>query len=232
MDLSGIISISGKPGLFKVVAQSKNNIIVESLIDNKRIPAYSTDRISALEDISIYTYEEDVPLKEVYTSLATKENCDERPSHKESLNKLSAYLEEILPDYDQDRVYPSDIKKLFQWYNILQKAGLIKLEEEKKEEEPKEEAKKEVPKKKATEKAADKKPAAKKLQPKKQPRKKKPLRKLPQKKQQKKKIKKRNNLFIHKHFKFYVPSFIRDVIIFRKQYHNESYTSKKNIFTR
>ncbi|WP_417266445.1 DUF5606 domain-containing protein [Brumimicrobium sp.] len=158
MDLSGIISISGKPGLFKVVAQSKNNIIVESLIDNKRIPAYSTDRISALEDISIYTYEEDVPLKEVYTSLATKENCGEGPSHKESLNKLSAYLEEILPDYDQDRVYPSDIKKLFQWYNILQKAGLIKLEEEKKEEEPKEEAKK----KKATEKAADKKPAAKK----------------------------------------------------------------------
>lgn len=158
MDLSGIISISGKPGLFKVVAQSKNNIIVESLIDNKRIPAYSTDRISALEDISIYTYEEDVPLKEVYTSLATKENCGEGPSHKESLNKLSAYLEEILPDYDQDRVYPSDIKKLFQWYNILQKAGLIKLEEEKKEEE----AKKEAPKKKATEKAADKKPAAKK----------------------------------------------------------------------
>src|SRR5690554_4838044 len=152
MDLSGIISISGKPGLFKVVAQSKNNIIVESLIDNKRIPAYSTDRISALEDISIYTYEEDVPLKEVYTSLATKENCGEGPSHKESLNKLSAYLEEILPDYDQDRVYPSDIKKLFQWYNILQKAGLIKLEEEKKEEEPKEEAKKEAPKKKATEK--------------------------------------------------------------------------------
>lgn len=162
MDLSGIISISGKPGLFKVVAQSKNNIIVESLIDNKRIPAYSTDRISALEDISIYTYQEDVPLKEVYTSLATKENCGEGPSHKESLNKLSAYLEEILPDYDQDRVYPSDIKKLFQWYNILQKAGLIKLEEEKKEEEPKEEAKKEAPKKKATEKAAEKKPAAKK----------------------------------------------------------------------
>src|SRR5690554_212817 len=162
MDLSGIISISGKPGLFKVVAQSKNNIIVESLIDNKRIPAYSTDRISALEDISIYTYEEDVPLKEVYISLAKKENLGVAPSHKESMNKLTAYLEEILPDYDQDHIYPSDIKKLFQWYNILHKAGLIKLEEEKKEEEPKEEAKKEAPKKKATEKAAEKKPAAKK----------------------------------------------------------------------
>ncbi|RFC53514.1 DUF5606 family protein [Brumimicrobium aurantiacum] len=131
MDLSGVISISGKPGLFKVVAQSKNNIIVESLIDNKRIPAYSTDRISALEDISIYTYEEDVPLKEVYISLAKKEDCGAGPSHKDSLNKLTSYLEEILPNYDQDRVYPSDIKKLFQWYNILHKAGLITLEEEK-----------------------------------------------------------------------------------------------------
>lgn len=179
MDLSGIISISGKPGLFKVVAQSKNNIIVESLIDNKRIPAYSTDRISALEDISIYTYEEDVPLKEVYIALAKKENLGAAPSHKESLNKLTAYLEEILPDYDQDRVYPSDIKKLFQWYNILQKAGFIQLEEEKKEE-----IKKEVPKKKpATDekkekqvksaKTEDKKPAAKKKSVTKEPEKKK-----------------------------------------------------------
>ncbi|RYM32314.1 hypothetical protein ERX46_13595 [Brumimicrobium glaciale] len=161
MDLSGVISISGKPGLFKVVAQSKNNIIVESLIDNKRIPAYSTDRISALEDISIYTYEEDVPLKEVYIKLAKKEDCKAGPSHKESLNTLTSYLEEILPDYDQDRVYPSDIKKLFQWYNILQKAGLISLEEEKKEETKEVEAKEEVAEKE-TKKAEDKKPAAKK----------------------------------------------------------------------
>lgn len=134
MNLSGIISISGKPGLFKVIAQSKNNIIVESLIDKKRAPAQSTDRISALEDISIYTYESDVPLKEVFSTLAKKENCEAAPSHKESLNKLTAYLEEILPDYDQDRVYPSDIKKLFQWYNILHKAGLVTLEEEEEEE--------------------------------------------------------------------------------------------------
>lgn len=183
MDLSGVISISGKPGLFKVVAQSKNNIIVESLIDNKRIPAYSTDRISALEDISIYTYEEDVPLKQVYISLAKKEDCKEGPSHKESLNTLSAYLEEILPDYDQDRVYPSDIKKLFQWYNILQKAGLITLEEEKEEEKKGEEEKKEKEEKKEakadkaedkkeTPKKAAKKPAAKKAVAKKEPAKK------------------------------------------------------------
>ena len=134
MDLSGIISISGKPGLFKVVAQSKNNIIVESLIDKKRVPAYSTDRISALEDISIYTYEEDIPLKEVFIKFAKKENCGPAPSHKESAKKLSSYLEEVLPEYDEDRVYSSDIKKLYQWYNILQKEGLITLEEKKKKE--------------------------------------------------------------------------------------------------
>ena len=129
MDLSGIISISGKPGLFKVVAQSKNNIIVESLLNKKRAPAYSTDRISALEDISIYTYEEDIPLKEVFIKFAEKENCGPAPSHKESAKKLATYLEEVLPDYDEDRVYPSDIKKLYQWYNLLQKEGLITLEE-------------------------------------------------------------------------------------------------------
>lgn len=164
MDLSGVISISGKPGLFKVVAQSKNNIIVESLIDNKRIPAYSTDRISALEDISIYTYEEDVPLKQVYTTIAKKEDCKACPSHKDSSNKLSAYLEEILPDYDQDRVYPSDIKKLFQWYNILQNAGLITLDEEKEEKEKGEGEKKvkEEKKEAKADKAAAKKPAVKK----------------------------------------------------------------------
>ena len=162
MDLSGIISISGKPGLFKVVAQSKNNIIVESLIDNKRIPAYSTDRISALEDISIYTYEEDVPLKEVFTNLAKRENLGVAPSHKESMNKLTAYLEEILPDYDQDRVYPSDVKKLFQWYNILHKAGLIRFEEEKKEEKKEEKPKKTDEKKPAAKKPVAKKPAEKK----------------------------------------------------------------------
>lgn len=170
MDLSGIISVSGKPGLFKVVAQSKNNIIIESLIDNKRIPAHSTDRISALEDISIYTYEDDVPLKEVYISLAEKENYGVAPSHKESANKLTAYLEEILPDYDEERVYPSDVKKLFQWYNILHKAGLITKEEVKAEEveKPKKETpKKASAKKEETPKTEAKKPAAKKAAPKK-----------------------------------------------------------------
>lgn len=149
MDLSGVISISGKPGLFKVVAQSKNNIIVESLKDGKRTPAYSTDRISALDDISIYTYEDDIPLKEVYIGIFKKEDGGKAPSHKESLNKLTEYLLEVLPNYDEDRVYPSDIKKLFQWYNILHDAGLVTAEEEEKEE------KEEAPKKKTAKKKAD-----------------------------------------------------------------------------
>lgn len=152
MDLSGIISISGKPGLYKVVAQSKNNIIVESLLDKKRAPAYSTDRISALEDISIYTYEEDIPLREVFLKIAEKENCGPALSHKESAKKLASYLKEILPEYDEDRVYPSDIKKLYQWYNLLQKENLITLDEE--EEEVKSEKKEE----KTTPKAKEKKP--------------------------------------------------------------------------
>ena len=124
MNLKGVISISGRPGLYRVVGQGKNNIIVEALNDNKRIPAYATDRISALEDISIYTYEEDVPLKEVYLKFREKVNEDMVLSHKESLSKLESFLEEVLPDYDKERVYPSDIKKLFQWYNLLHKSGL------------------------------------------------------------------------------------------------------------
>lgn len=128
MNLTGIIAISGKPGLFKVVAQGKNNIIVESLEEKKRFPAYSSDRISALDDISIYTYEDDKPLKEIYKTIFEKENGGGILSHKEDLSKLSGYLLEVLPNYDQERVYPSDIKKLFQWYNLLLKAGELKLD--------------------------------------------------------------------------------------------------------
>lgn len=129
MNLAGIISISGKPGLFKVIAQGKNNLIVESLEDRKRVPAYATDRISALEDISIYTYDDDKPLKEIYTVIFEKEKGGATISHKEDAAKLKGYLLEILPNYDQDRVYGSDIKKLFQWYNLLHKAGELKVEE-------------------------------------------------------------------------------------------------------
>ncbi len=134
MNLTGIIAISGRPGLYKVIAQGKNSIIVESLIDNKRFPAYATDRISALDDISIYTYDEDAPLRDLLTAIYTKEGGKECPSHKEDLKVLQAYLLEILPNYDQERVYPSDVKKMFQWYNLLHKSGNLKVEEVKAEE--------------------------------------------------------------------------------------------------
>lgn len=159
MNLTGIISISGKPGLYKVVAQAKNSVIVESLEDNKRVPAYATDRISALEDISIYTYGEDKPLKEIYADIYKKENGGVAPSHKDDLKKLTAYLSEILPDYDQERVYSSDIKKLFQWYNLLHKSGNLNLAEEAAVE-TKEEATEATEEKKEKKATAAKKPAA------------------------------------------------------------------------
>jgi hypothetical protein len=126
MDLSGIISISGRPGLFKVVAQAKNSIIVESLIDKKRFPAYSADRISALDDISIYTHKNDKPLKDIFTDIYAKTEGKAAPSHKEDFSKLIEFLSDILPNYDEDRVYPSDIKKLFQWFNLLINSGNLK----------------------------------------------------------------------------------------------------------
>lgn len=150
MELTSIIAISGKPGLFKVIAQGKNSIIVESLIDKKRTPAFATDRISALDDISIYTYDEDAPLKDILKAIFDKEGGKETLSHKEDIKKLTAYLVEILPNYDQERVYPSDIKKIFQWYNLLLSAGLLKSEE-------KVEAKKEKAPKAAKETEGDKK---------------------------------------------------------------------------
>lgn len=148
MNLTGIIAISGRPGLYKVIAQGKNNIIVESLIDNKRFPAYASDRISALDDISIYTYDEDAPLRELLSAIYKKEGGKECPSHKESLTVLQSYLLEILPNYDQERVYPSDVKKMFQWYNLLHKSGNLIVVETKEEEETTE---KKAPKAKKTE---------------------------------------------------------------------------------
>jgi chemotaxis protein histidine kinase CheA len=151
MVLSGIISISGRPGLYKVVAQGKNNVIVESLEDKKRFPAYSTDRISALEDISIYTYAEDQALHEIFDSIFKKEEGKICISHKESENNLAKYLESVLPEYDKERVYPSDVKKIFMWYNLLHKAGELKQEKEEetvsKKEDSKEESVAEKPKK-------------------------------------------------------------------------------------
>ena len=124
MELKEIISITGRPGLFKVVAQGKNNVIVESIVDKKRFPAYASDRISTLGDISIYTTDEDAKLTDVLASFHDHYEGKACPSHKEELSVLEGLLEKILPNYDKGRVYKSDLRKIFQWYNILIKAGI------------------------------------------------------------------------------------------------------------
>ncbi len=127
--LKGILAISGQPGLFKLVAEAKNSIIVESLVTGKRMPAYSASKVSSLGDIAIFTQTGEVALAEVFKAIAEKEEGGEI-AKKDSGADLKAYFAEILPDYDQDRVYVSDMKKVIQWYNLLQKNDLLNFEEE------------------------------------------------------------------------------------------------------
>lgn len=131
--LKEILSISGKPGLQKLISNSSNAIIVESLIDGKRFPAYSNSKIISLEDISIYTETEDLPLKEVFKRIYDKEEGKQILSHKEANEKIIAYFNEIVPEYDKDRVYTSDMKKIIQWYNLLTEKGLLNFTEEEEE---------------------------------------------------------------------------------------------------
>jgi hypothetical protein len=133
MDLSKIIAISGYPGLFKVVAQAHNGIIVESLIDKKRMQAFSTFKISALEDISIFTTGDDMPLKEVLKKMFEAEINQASIDLKAGNEELKAYLKSLLPNYDSERVHVSDIKKLLTWYNLLEKNDLLKETEEEKQ---------------------------------------------------------------------------------------------------
>lgn len=121
MSLEKIISVTGKPGLYAIIAQSKGGIIVESLIDKKRFPINAMHNVSVLDNIAIYTNEEEVPLKFVLKSISEKEEGKESISHKESNKNLEVYFSEILPNYDDERVYPSNIKKVLQWYNLLVK---------------------------------------------------------------------------------------------------------------
>jgi hypothetical protein len=156
MSLKGIISISGKSGLYKVVGQGKNNVIVESLEDGRKFPAFASNRISALDDISIYTNDEDVLLGEVYKKMKAHTKGKVAMDHKDDVIKLRTDFKTFMPDYDEERVSNTDVKKLYQWFNLLHKSDLLKFEEEKAEEtkEEKPKAKKAVaPKKKAAPKA-------------------------------------------------------------------------------
>ena len=136
--LNQILSIAGKPGLYKLVSQGKNMLIVESLSDQKRMPTYARDKIVALSDVSMFTDADDIALHEVLTSAGKKENLKPvaMDPKKASNAELQAWFDEVLPNWDRDRVYPSDIRKLIQWYNILINAGIteFKVEEPEAEE--------------------------------------------------------------------------------------------------
>lgn len=125
MELEKIISISGKPGLFKLVSQLKNGFIVEDVTTKKKVSIGNSSQVSLLDNIAMFTFDKEVQLFDVFENIAKAKDYKETISHKTSEAELRTFMEEILPDYDRDRVYVSDIKKLAQWYNILQKAGYI-----------------------------------------------------------------------------------------------------------
>lgn len=124
--LREILSITGKPGLYKLVSRGNNMLIVESLLDGKRMPTYSRDKIVSLGEISMYTMGEDIALSEVLTKVGEKEGLQVASidAKKADNDELRAYFGEVIEDFDRDRVYPSDIRKLIQWYNILINAGI------------------------------------------------------------------------------------------------------------
>lgn len=127
MDLSGILAISGYPGLHRIIGQTKGGIVVESLVNGKRMAAYTSQRILSLEDITIYTIDGDERLDVIFGKMAEKENHGPalNPSMA-SVDELRDYLASVQEDYDRGRVYASDLKKLFQWYNLLAEKGLTK----------------------------------------------------------------------------------------------------------
>ncbi|MCK9422666.1 MAG: DUF5606 domain-containing protein [Bacteroidales bacterium] len=136
MDLSKILSIAGKSGLYKVVSQAKSAVIVESLNDNKRFPAFGHEKISSLEEISVFTTNEDLPLKEVFKAFHQKLEGKPAIDSKSDNNTLKKFFLEMVPDFDKERVYVSDIRKMVNWYNLLLEKNLLDFSEP---EEPKKE---------------------------------------------------------------------------------------------
>ena len=145
MTLKDILVISGQGGLYKYISQGRNNVIVENLNDQKRTTIPATAKISMLEDIAIFTENDDMPLREVFKKIQEKESGNVAIPHKSPDAELKKYFAEVLPEYDKDRVYLSDIRKVVMWYNLLHELGITDFEapeepkEEKEEEEEKEE---------------------------------------------------------------------------------------------
>jgi hypothetical protein len=128
MSLQKVLAISGKPGLYELKIQTRTGFVAESLIDGKKITVGLRSNVSLLSEIAVYTYTEEVKLAQVFKSIATKENNGASISHKEDNAVLVDYFRAILPDFDEDRVYASDIKKIINWYNILQPKGIVTME--------------------------------------------------------------------------------------------------------
>ena len=128
MELKEILAISGQPGLYRYVAQSTRGVIVESLLDGKRMNAASNAKVSALTEISMFTEGDDIPLAEVFDRIYAQTGGKEAISHRETPERIKAAFAEVLPEYDRDRVHVSDMKKCFAWYNILVGAGFTKFE--------------------------------------------------------------------------------------------------------
>ena len=126
IDLTGFISITGQPGLYKIVAQSKNGIIVEGLSDKKRVNVYASTKVSTLTDISMFTTGDDKPINEIMTAIFDKEKGGPAVDAKADDKTVEAYFAQVLPDYDKERVYVSNMRKLFNWYTILQTTGNLK----------------------------------------------------------------------------------------------------------
>jgi hypothetical protein len=125
MVLKDILSISGEPGLFKFIAQGKNSMIVEQLETKRRSSAFGSSKVSSLEEISIYTDKEDMPLGKIFDLIYEKHNGGPAVDYKSNPEKLKAWFGEVIPEYDKDKVYSSDIKKIAHWYNILQELNLL-----------------------------------------------------------------------------------------------------------
>lgn len=129
MSLEKILSITGKPGLYKLTTQTRSGFLAESLVDGKKISVNARNNVSLLSEIAIYTLTEELPLREVFLKIFEKEKGGEAINHKVSKEELEEYFFGILPDYDEDRVYASDIKKVVQWYNLLVKNGMTDFSE-------------------------------------------------------------------------------------------------------
>ncbi len=129
MSLEKVLAISGKPGIYKLHTQTRSGFVAESLIDKKRITVGVRHNVSLLSEIAIYTLTAEVPLREVLQKIKEKENGEPTISHKVSKDELEEFFFNILPDYDEDRVYASDIKKVVQWYNILQAQDMLDFSE-------------------------------------------------------------------------------------------------------